>query len=96
MKDLAGWIPNHCLEMFIVLTSGFIQIGAENLGAEFGGSQRKADISLAGGITFLRPSRTNLSPLSENAKVRLAAVVLSALGTISISALMLMALSSAL
>ena len=72
MKDLAGWIPNHCLEMFIVLTSGFIQIGAENLGAEFGGSQRKADISLAGGITFLNPACADLSALSKNAEVGLA------------------------
>ena len=57
--------------MFIILTSGFTQIGVKFLGAKSGAAHISAGLVLAGGITFLDPACSNLGALSKNVEVQL-------------------------
>ena len=71
------------------MTSGSAKIGIEFLGAKFVSNLSKTDIVLTGSFALLRSARTDLNALGDSQKSCWPSVASWALGTTSMSALML-------
>ena len=58
--------------MFIILTSGFTQIGIKFLGTKSGAAHNRLTYFFVRSVAPLDPACTNLSALGENAAVEMA------------------------